>query len=71
MAPQKDEAIDSSMAQWKLSLPGRMMTSTPMKPTTTAIQRLSPTCSPRIGTESAQTQSGMVKKIAAVCASCR
>ncbi len=59
------------MAQWKLADPGRMMTSTPRNPTSTAIQRFMPTCSPSSGTERAQTHSGMVKKIAAVCASWR
>ena len=48
-----------------------MITSTPQKPTATAIQRRRPTFSPRIGTDNAQTHSGIEKKIAAVWASCR
>ena len=51
------------------SEPGRRMMITPTRPIAVAIQRRKPTCSPRIGTESAQTHSGIEKKIAAVCAS--
>ena len=44
------------------SPPGRKITAAPAKPTATAAQRLGPTRSPSIGTESATTMSGAVKK---------
>ena len=49
--------------------PGRMMTSAPMKPTTTAVQRLGPTRSPSTGPENAVISTGPSMVMAAAVAS--
>ncbi len=54
----------SSAAGWKLASPGRTITSTPRKPSTTLPARLVVIRSPSIGTASSATQAGMVNSSA-------
>jgi hypothetical protein len=70
-AVDRAEVSDSSMAQWKLPVPGWMMSSTPMKPTRTANQRRGPTRSPSSSGDRAQTHSGLEKAMEEVWASWR
>ena len=58
----------SSEAHWNTAAPGRMTTSTPMKPTITASTRESVTFSPSIGPARMTTISGAVNEIDAACA---
>ena len=62
---------ESSAAGWKVPGPGRVTTSTPMKPTPIAVQRRQRTHSPRIGPDSAATKNGVEKMIAIASSSCR
>ena len=56
-------------AVWNVPLPGRIMISTPMKPTIVALQRRQRTTSPRMITASTVANSGLVKLSAVKSAS--
>ncbi len=62
-------ATANSEAQWKSSVPGRMTTSTPTKPTVRANNRPAVVRSPRISRASGMTSSGAIRLIDAVLAS--
>jgi hypothetical protein len=62
---------ESSAAGWNAPVPGRVTTSTPMKPTQIAVQRRQRTHSPSIGPDSAATKNGVEKMIAIASSSCR
>ena len=60
-AKNRAEEIAAICPALSSAMPGRSTISTPMKPTTTALQRRQPTFSPRIGTDSAVTTIGTAK----------
>ncbi len=62
-------ASTSSDAGWNVAVPGRMMISTPIRPSTTAPIRLFVMRSPRIGTASSRVQAGAVNSSANTVAS--
>ncbi|MNL37547.1 hypothetical protein D3C87_1596980 [compost metagenome] len=57
-----------SVAAWNAAEPGRTTISTPIKPASTASQRLPSTRSFRISTDSAVTNSGAAKAMAVASA---
>src|SRR5262249_59309137 len=62
-ANRKAEQSGSAAVKPKIAQLGLMTKSAPMKPTTTAIQRRQPTCSPKTIVESAVKIMGSVKKM--------
>src|SRR5665647_168711 len=58
------ETIGKNAAGWNAPVPGRRMISTPIRPSAVAIQRRSPTRSPRNTIDSAVTNSGATKPVA-------